>query len=124
MESVCKRHASVGLAPAEQQLCGYRQLSSINYYRPPVAYAFSRSNRHAGNTAQFITPKESPLGILRRGNYHYDSRPLAGRSYSVTAPPGQARRKQSRVAWLLVAAQLLPRRDKPDGSNPAWLGCL
>jgi hypothetical protein len=45
-------------------------------------------------------------------------------SYSVVAPPGQARRKHDvcrrmPLKWsprILVATQLLPRRDKPDGS--------
>jgi hypothetical protein len=30
----CKRHASVGLVPAVQQLSSYTQLSFINYYGP------------------------------------------------------------------------------------------
>jgi hypothetical protein len=58
MASVSKRHASVGLAPAVQQLSGYTQLGSVNYYGTPMACVFSSSNRLAGNTAQFRMPPE------------------------------------------------------------------
>jgi hypothetical protein len=51
----------------------------------------------------------SPLGILRGENHHYKSRPLAGRSCSVVAPPGQA--------WAVKNPGLTPE----SGSNVLFL---
>jgi hypothetical protein len=101
MASVCKRHASVGLVPAGQQLSGYRQLSSINYYGPPMAYVFSHP----------IGTPEIRLNSSRQNDLLWAS----CTAKIIT---------KIRDYWRGVAAQLLPRRDKPDGSNPAWLCCL
>jgi hypothetical protein len=117
------RDASRAVVPPGQ-LSSYTQLSSINYYGPPDGLRILSSNRHAGSTAQFITSKCFPLGILRSENHHYQSRPLAGRSCPVVAPPGQARRKHDVCGRMLVAAQLLHRRGKPDGSMTFADRCL
>jgi hypothetical protein len=93
MALACTRHASVGLVPAGQQLSSYTQLSSINYYGPPMACAFSHP----------IGTPEVRLNSLRQNALLWAS--CAAKIITT-----------NRDHWRGVAAQLLPRRDEPDGS--------
>jgi hypothetical protein len=124
MASVCTRHASVGLVPAGQQLSSYA---------PPMVAICSDGFRPAGCPKETFWRDELsrisgvPIGCenTQAIGVRSNGSSLAACSCSVVAPPGQARRKhdvcrRKPLKWsprIPVAAQLLPRQDKPDGTT-------
>jgi hypothetical protein len=146
----CKRHAPPGRARRKHDVCRLKQLlcsgwspfaprksALLTYFRG--AKADHPPGKPGGTIAQIpLSPRHSGLPPAEQQLSGY---PMV-RVFSHLSGTPEIRLNSSRQNdllwascaakiittirdhWRGVAAQLLPRRDKPDGSNPAWLCCL